>query len=377
MAQLWLATKPITITEDELDQWADESSKANDPWEDSEIWNKAKSLTSSGEGSTGIFILKTPDSIVVLKSANSIGQEFFSWILGKVLRIKCPLPEELLVFPRMRITGFAEGDEWGIVKEKLAQLAIGSPGLHIKVEKELNRPFFMVQEFVPGQDLPSLGPAKLRIIFTLSENSPTSPLRQLGWIMAFDILINNFDRLPLVWENDGNLANVFFRNDGDQHYQIVGIDQAVTTIDPAVSQKGVENYLKKVEEFIDPLIDSPTMLHTRLLKVQDSLLTWSGFDFNHDQILALQFFILEAVASYGKSLNREALTVIKSWVQKRVVYDWQDIWANMMKPINVEFLDRVLRIFQSRTEKIDNLLSNYPFPYYPQCSCKACVAKRS
>ena len=29
---------------------------------------------------------------------------------------------------------------------------------------------------------------------------------QLGRLMAFDMLINNFDKLPLAWSNDGNLG---------------------------------------------------------------------------------------------------------------------------------------------------------------------------
>ena len=32
-------------------------------------------------------------------------------------------------------------------------------------------------------------------------------LRQLGALMTLDLLINNVDRLPLLWENDGNRAS--------------------------------------------------------------------------------------------------------------------------------------------------------------------------
>jgi len=33
---------------------------------------------------------------------------------------------------------------------------------------------------------------------------------EIGQLLAFDLLINNYDRLPLVWTNTGNSGNILF-----------------------------------------------------------------------------------------------------------------------------------------------------------------------
>jgi len=66
----------------------------------------------------------------------------------------------------------------------------------------------------------------------------------LGRLAAFDILINNFDRLPLVWSNDGNLGNVML---GSRGGAVVGIDQAVHPINHV---EGLENYKERVRKLV-------------------------------------------------------------------------------------------------------------------------------
>merc|ERR1711904_548844 len=63
----------------------------------------------------------------------------------------------------------------------------------------------------------------------------------VGRLMAFDLLINNFDRLPLAWSNDGNLGNIMLSYASDS---VVGIDQSVQTI---THPDGVRNYLQRVK----------------------------------------------------------------------------------------------------------------------------------
>merc|ERR1712194_805772 len=75
-----------------------------------------------------------------------------------------------------------------------------------------------------------------------------SLLRSLGGLCAFDVLINNMDRLPLpIWQNDGNLGNVMVTDTGST---ITGIDQQ---INPISQGPGLERYLSKIEELISRL----------------------------------------------------------------------------------------------------------------------------
>ena len=53
-------------------------------------------------------------------------------------------------------------------------------------------------------------------------------LRHLGRLMAFDLAVNNFDRLPLVWGNKGNFGNIMVSK--DEKRQMIGIDFGVNPI---------------------------------------------------------------------------------------------------------------------------------------------------
>lgn len=67
-------------------------------------------------------------------------------------------------------------------------------------------------------------------------------LKSLGRIIAMDMLINNYDRLPLVWMNEGNLANLLFVEQG-----VVAIDNKVNSIE---HEEGLETYFKLVQQTV-------------------------------------------------------------------------------------------------------------------------------
>ena len=48
----------------------------------------------------------------------------------------------------------------------------------------------------------------------------------IGRILTLDLLLNNWDRLPIVWENEGNPNNIIFSKSGNAW----GIDQVNRTV---------------------------------------------------------------------------------------------------------------------------------------------------
>lgn len=68
----------------------------------------------------------------------------------------------------------------------------------------------LLKEFLPGAHLGEIGGDRASEIFGgggLSENG-RSRLRELGRILALDVLCNNGDRFPLIWDNRGNPGNL-------------------------------------------------------------------------------------------------------------------------------------------------------------------------
>lgn len=96
--------------------------------------------------------------------------------------------------------------------------------------------FIMVMEFVPGTVLQGLDGQRL-----LTAEGASKLHAELGALIALDCLLNNVDRVPAIWMNEGNLSNVMITESG-----IVGIDHQVNAIGDV---EGRRQYLAMLSEF--------------------------------------------------------------------------------------------------------------------------------
>lgn len=112
-----------------------------------------------------------------------------------------------------------------------------------QARKAARAPILSVMEFADGCVMMGL-PAHQLLCGKDAFSDLPGLWHALGRLAAFDILINNFDRLPLVWSNDGNLGNVML---GSRGGAVVGIDQAVHPINHV---EGLENYKERVRKLV-------------------------------------------------------------------------------------------------------------------------------
>eukprot|EP00927_Polykrikos_kofoidii_P022829 TRINITY_DN21190_c0_g1_i1.p1 TRINITY_DN21190_c0_g1~~TRINITY_DN21190_c0_g1_i1.p1 ORF type:complete len:414 (-),score=82.60 TRINITY_DN21190_c0_g1_i1:43-1122(-) len=96
-----------------------------------------------------------------------------------------------------------------------------------------------VVEFVPGVVLQGLEGQNV-----LTGQAAVSTFRAVGSIIALDCLLNNVDRVPAIWRNDGNLANVMIAG-GDT---VIGIDQQVNSIEDGPFRA---RYIGNLRDFVD------------------------------------------------------------------------------------------------------------------------------
>lgn len=101
-------------------------------------------------------------------------------------------------------------------------------------------------QLVPGATMLE-GLPKHKAETLLSATGDYPRLNQLGQLLAFDILINNTDRMPAsdIWANEGNARNVLFGFSSQvcstgqlaggvgPARAVFGIDQVVISIDPS------------------------------------------------------------------------------------------------------------------------------------------------
>jgi len=59
-------------------------------------------------------------------------------------------------------------------------------------------------EYIDGKDLETIDFEQCSSIFSTADGQPNERLRALGRLLALDIVCNNWDRLPLLWDNSGS-----------------------------------------------------------------------------------------------------------------------------------------------------------------------------
>jgi hypothetical protein len=201
-------------------------------------------------------------------------------------------------------------------------------------------------EFVEGCDFERMTPEFATKVFT-GESSKLL-FHQIGKIigllssfwqnLAFDIYVNNWDRLPIIWDNEGNLGNLFYQKKEDGAEAIFGIDQSITCISP--SFLGFEKYKNKITAFLTELTEKSQQESTGLKKFRELFSMFSGFDFKEEGSIEIQKGICEGLVSCIK-LTKEDQEKIKAEVVDMVKVDWENVWKDSMKAINLEFLEAI------------------------------------
>lgn len=98
--------------------------------------------------------------------------------------------------------------------DRLMQIQMcGDEVLRGQIQAGLNRPFILLQEYIPGYTLHALSPMKAMICFDMALPDTPDRLISLGKILAADIFMNNNDRLPMMYpegDHQGNPNNLIF-----------------------------------------------------------------------------------------------------------------------------------------------------------------------
>lgn len=134
----------------------------------------------------------------VVKGSRSIASEAFSLLLGLQIGVVAPQwriltvmsPEGVAFVDRMRAVDVTEG----VVVKLFAQTHL------------------LIMSYIRGRNLSQLGAWAPSVFGTAGALTSVGKerLRELGLMLLLDVLLNNGDRLPLIWKNRGNPGNVMF-----------------------------------------------------------------------------------------------------------------------------------------------------------------------
>jgi hypothetical protein len=101
--------------------------------------------------------------------------------------------------------------------------------------------WLLMKEYVPGVSLADFseagdGAASFKTWFdwpalsALQQTQMSQVLQSLGQLMAIDVLLGNCDRLPLLWNNQGNGGNVYFKCHGSSLGKAVNVDPQIVAL---------------------------------------------------------------------------------------------------------------------------------------------------
>jgi hypothetical protein len=181
-----------------------------------------------GLGSDGIVVIEREEGgVVVIKSVNRPDGDIFASLLLR--KVAGSLPAQYWRTPPLRAL-YSKSPEFVSLTRKLKILEnVRDGGSNAPfINRIAQKQFLLVIEFEVAVSAFSIGQASFSKFWT-----PTT-LRGLGEMVGMDMILNNWDRLPVpkLWKNDGNLGNVLLLDQPKEKdlSNLIVIDQTVTAI---------------------------------------------------------------------------------------------------------------------------------------------------
>ncbi len=254
-------------------------------------WKQAKRLKHSQNGKVGVsFISFNDDSRIVVKPTYHPEIEFFLLKLGEKLGFKLPMARlsdtrEHAGISRCALNSRLNKDPREKVKELYQHRPPESP--------------FLIMESLEGDTLKDV-----------SENHPAQLQSnrlfvQMGELFAFDLLLNNFDRMPNPWMNYcGNLENIHVTDN-----ELFLLDSSMD-VNPV---HGHQHYLSLIRMIVGELVEGTRASQSFVKDICQRL----GVEYSTDLYHAFREGFLEKrqrVANHltAEVLNEMRLTIFKA-----------------------------------------------------------------
>ena len=167
-----------------------------------------------------MIFCRCADGAFVIKGCATVAQEIYSAQMARVLGVAAP-HTRLVSWPGSEWQNLQKNVKRHLLRKGLIDHSVAN--LKHKVEKELDRPHILIFELVPSAvGLDCLQPEELA---ELLGGAPG--VREVGRVCGLDVLLNNADRLPLLWDNGGNAANFMLSSSpAGGAFSVFAIDQA-------------------------------------------------------------------------------------------------------------------------------------------------------
>jgi len=212
-------------------------------------------------------------------------------------------------------------------------------------------PILTVMEFVPGTDFTEIDPAEVLTTVNCSEEELHKRLHDIGKVIMYDVLLNNWDRLPILWASEGNLGNLFYSNNPDQ--RIVAIDNTITSI--PVDSDPFKEYMGKVTQLLDDIAtwnESVEGTNSLVEKLRTYLRNSMNVDIGKKGTYAVWQGMISGVITIHRNVTTEKLETLRDEMAQEVAkvfeamvhgQDFQSQYG--LTRVNLAFLEAMLSVY--------------------------------
>ncbi|KAG2381885.1 hypothetical protein C9374_005677 [Naegleria lovaniensis] len=316
-------------------------------------WDHIRNIGLSGSGSSGVFFVETqiPNQVIVVKAPMTLAQEIFGSRIAQLLGLFSP--QIRLVEYHPKVTNREQllksgAREWIAMKDNMKRVAKNKNDTicEMKVEKELDRAFFMIMEFVEGavslEDLMNREELAQQLLVQQHEEV----LLDVGKMIVLDIICNNCDRFPMsgIWDHDGNATNILFSS---TRSKLVCIDQTLFAISGDDNQ---QLYVDKLSKFVESLYSTKPCENSYIDDVSRYIYQVTGVMLGVEQKESIHRGIMSAIQILSSSdFALEALEKLKKDIDAmKTGHDWADVWKISVEAINVKWFYENIKILTSK-----------------------------
>lgn len=339
-------------------------------------WSELKGVEYAQWGSSSVFLCGFPQSSAcVIKGISNTVQELFTSLIHTIMNVhvhKIKVIQHTL-------------PEFKKVIRALEKVSIFDKYLENCIYKELDRPFFLVQDYIPGISFLQMGRKRAETCFGMDEEFGYRRLREIGEIIAVDILLNNSSRVPVLWNTEGNVNNFIVAVDGVNltsdlllnteypvkmtHVYAVDSECCCLSKMDENSEKVYNQYLERVERFVrgtvrdlEEALQQKTLVGMTLPTMEvimEFFYKHSRVELNNQQL----FQVLKGIMGTFKEIagmDLEEIEHIYRDVKFKIDSDWMDVWTNGIAAIRPDF---IIDVKYSIQKVVEANLSSFEWVY--------------
>lgn len=341
-------------------------------------WNEVKAVSMSESGTAGVFFVELEEGGFVVKGSPEPAIEYFASLVYAKLKIKVP---------QMRVMKYTD-PEFNKMVLALERKTYYDQKLFARLKTRLNRPYILIQQYVTGIPITNMGLNRARMAFSPSFPPSRDRLIKIGLLMGMDTFLNNTDRYPLIWNNDGNPENILLQFETSWHHHtadlrdpdnldipmsdLYAIDNRPNLIptDTTVGKENFQRYLKTFDGLLEEVFKILRLVKDGRInpfevaaerfeigsKVSAFMYKYSMFDIK--PLGELQILLGMALC-YANIVSLGMEPIRQMYIQTRDVpmTDWMNIWADNLKALNMNLLEELMKIAKRHVRDNDDIIT--------------------